>query len=101
MAHNAQNMVVPELRWIGMHPSDVKNWNIPEHCLLPLNKCDKRRLELLQERPYLINHDKYRRELDILASIGVKAGIQALFEIDQSFLAQQYLPQKIKNGNWI
>ena len=101
MSHNAQNLAVPELRWLGLLPTDIRKMNIPSHCLTSLNKYDRKKIESLLERPYLMKHWKWRRELDVISNIGQKAGIQALFEINHEFLSREYLPIKLRSGLWI
>lgn len=36
MAFDAKLLRVPEIRWLGVFPSDAEKYHLPDRCLLPL-----------------------------------------------------------------
>lgn len=36
MAYDAKYLRVPEIRWLGVFPSDSEKYCLPERCLLPM-----------------------------------------------------------------
>ncbi|KAH9329905.1 hypothetical protein KI387_002013, partial [Taxus chinensis] len=56
MAYDAKALLAPEIRWLGVFPSDCDTFQIPERCLLPLTKTDKRKVESMLRRCYLQQH---------------------------------------------
>ncbi|KAL3508379.1 hypothetical protein ACH5RR_027780 [Cinchona calisaya] len=99
MAYDAKFLCIPELRWLGVFPSEIKKYCLPQQCLLPLTKEDKTKVEAMLLRCYLQREaPQWRLELDLLLQSGVKIEIEALSVQSLSFLAEEYLPSKIQGG---
>ncbi|KAJ4734170.1 Meiotic recombination protein SPO11-2 [Rhynchospora pubera] len=102
MAYDAKLMRVPEMRWLGVLPSDFEEFNLPDRCLLNLTPEDKRKVEAMLSRCYL--HKKapqWRTELIMMLHKGVKFEIEALSAISFAFLSEVYIPTKIEHGRHI
>nr|XP_027063648.1 meiotic recombination protein SPO11-1-like isoform X1 [Coffea arabica]XP_027127642.1 meiotic recombination protein SPO11-1-like isoform X1 [Coffea arabica] len=102
MAYDAKFLCVPEIRWLGVFPSEVEKYCLPQQCLLPLTREDKTRVEAMLLRCYLRREaPQWRFELDLLLSRGLKCEIEALSVQSLSFLSEEYLPSKIQGGVYI
>ncbi|XP_078179890.1 spo11/DNA topoisomerase VI, subunit A protein isoform X3 [Carex rostrata] len=102
MAYDAKLMRVPEMRWLGVLPSDFGEFNLPDRCLLNLTPEDKRKAETMLSRCYLIKDaPQWRTELEMMLHKGVKFEIEALSAISFSFLSEVYIPTKIEHGKHI
>ncbi|XP_076927744.1 meiotic recombination protein SPO11-1-like [Bidens hawaiensis] len=96
MAYDAKIMKLPEIKWLGVFPSDAAKFNIPQHCLLPMTTEDKIKTEAILNRCYLQREvPQWRLELQLLLQSGVKFEIEALSVHSLTFLSKQYLPSKI------
>ncbi|XP_028114500.1 meiotic recombination protein SPO11-1 isoform X4 [Camellia sinensis] len=99
MAYDAQFLRVPEIRWLGVFPSDSEKYDLPQQCLLPLTAEDKSKIEAMLPRCYLQREvPHWRLELELLLQRGVKFEIEALSVRSLSFLSEEYIPTKIKGG---
>ncbi|CAL5392535.1 unnamed protein product [Camellia sinensis] len=99
MAYDAQFLRVPEIRWLGVFPSDSEKYDLPQQCLLPLTAEDKSKIEAMLPRCYLQREvPHWRLELELLLQRGVKFEIEALSVHSLSFLSEEYIPSKIKGG---
>ncbi|KAL7249093.1 hypothetical protein ACSBR1_011287 [Camellia fascicularis] len=97
MAYDAQFLRVPEIRWLGVFPSDSEKYDLPQQCLLPLTAEDKSKIEAMLLRCYLQREvPHWRLELELLLQRGVKFEIEALSVHSLSFLSEEYIPSKIK-----
>ncbi|XP_050218065.1 meiotic recombination protein SPO11-1 isoform X2 [Mercurialis annua] len=97
MAYDAKFLRVPEIRWLGVFPSDLEKYDLPKQCLLPLTAEDKRRTETTLLRCYLQREEpEWRLELELMLQRGVKFEIEALSVHSLSFLSEQYIPSKIQ-----
>lgn len=38
MAYDAKLLHVPEIHWLGVFPSEIEKYCLPQHCLLPLTE---------------------------------------------------------------
>ncbi|KAL6570850.1 hypothetical protein OROGR_000400 [Orobanche gracilis] len=84
MSYDSKSLRLPEMRWLGALPSDCQRYQLPEQCFLPLTA-----------------EESERSELQLLLDRGVKFEIEALSAHSITFLAENYLPSKIRGGEFI
>ncbi|XP_062081261.1 meiotic recombination protein SPO11-1-like [Humulus lupulus] len=102
MAYDAKNLRVPEIKWLGVFPSDSDKYCIPNQCFLPLTAEDKRKTEAMLHRCYLRREvPQWRLELEVMLQRGVKFEIEALSVRALSFLSEEYIPSKIQGEFYI
>ncbi|KAL8237526.1 hypothetical protein R6Q59_018607 [Mikania micrantha] len=97
MAYDAKIMKLPEIKWLGVFPSDAERFNVPQQCLLPMTTQDKIKTEAILNRCYLQREvPHWRLELELLLQSGMKFEIEALSVHSLTLLSKQYLPSKIQ-----
>jgi hypothetical protein len=42
MSYDSSNLTTPDIKWLGVRPSDLDRFNIPEQCRLPMTDEDIR-----------------------------------------------------------
>jgi DNA topoisomerase VI subunit A len=40
MSYDSSNLTTPDIKWLGVRPSDLDRFNIPEQCRLPMTDED-------------------------------------------------------------
>jgi len=101
MSYDAINLTTPDIKWLGVRPSDLDKYHIPPQCRLEMSEHDiKTGKELLQEE-FITSNPAWHKELELMVKTKVKAEIQALSSFGFQYLTQQYLPQKLREGDWI
>ncbi|XP_068928873.1 meiotic recombination protein SPO11 isoform X1 [Petaurus breviceps papuanus] len=101
MSFEAHNLTVPTIRWLGLLPSDIERLNIPRGTLIPLTNRDQMKLNSILKRPYVTCQPFWKKEMEIMAELKMKAEIQALTFISSDYLSRVYLPNKLQFGGWI
>ncbi|XP_042347948.1 meiotic recombination protein SPO11 [Plectropomus leopardus] len=101
MSFEAHNLTVPSVMWLGLLPSDLRRLQVPEDSLIPLTKRDESKLSSLLKRPYLTSQPEWQKEMELMQQSKVKAEIQSLAAIAPDFLANIYLPNKLRYGGWV
>lgn len=101
MAYDAKVLHVPEIRWLGVFPSEIEKYCLPQHCLLPLTDEDKTKIKAMIPRCYLQQSPEWRFEMELLLQRGFKCEIEALSVQSLSFLSEEYLPSKIHDRAYI
>ena len=101
MAYDSSNLAVPQMKLIGLRPSDftVCRFNQSSFCRLTIN--DQNKIREIQQRPYtefdedlsieLLTFEKYQRKLEL----------QALNVISMDFLYKDFLPKRIVTGRFL
>ncbi|CBJ26510.1 DNA topoisomerase VI subunit A [Ectocarpus siliculosus] len=101
MSYDSASLTTPDIKWLGVRPSDLDRYNIPEQCRLDMTEHDiKTGKELLQE-DFIKKNEPWCRELELMIKSKKKAEIQSLSAFGFQYLTQNYLPQKLQNGDWV
>lgn len=101
MSYDSSNLTTPDIKWLGVRPSDLDRFNIPEQCRLPMTEEDLKTGKRLMEEDFVKANKEWVTELEIMVQSKVKAEIQALSSFGFQYLSQVYLPLKLQEGDWI
>ncbi|KAK9914800.1 hypothetical protein WJX75_000737 [Coccomyxa subellipsoidea] len=101
MSYDSSNLTTPDIKWLGVRPSDLDRFNIPQQCRLPMTDEDIRTGKRLLEEDFIQANAEWVKELEIMIASKVKAEIQALSSFGFQYLSQVYLPLKLQEGDWI
>jgi DNA topoisomerase-6 subunit A len=92
-AHLSQFFCVPQARFLGVTPQDILDYRLPTH---PLQDVDiKRAKDALKNDPFFKSHKAWRKALEQLLKMGVRAEQQALAKWGLNYVIDEYLPQKL------
>jgi DNA topoisomerase-6 subunit A len=92
-AHINQFFCVPGARFLGVTPQDIKDYKLPTH---PLKDVDiKRARDALKNDPFFQQHKPWRKALELLLRMGVRAEQQALAKWGLNYVIDEYLPAKL------
>lgn len=101
MSYDSSNLTTPDIKWLGVRPSDLNRFNIPQQCRLPMTDDDIKMGKKLMEEDFIKANPEWVKELEIMVQTKVKAEIQALSSFGFQYLSQVYLPLKLQEGDWI
>uniref|UniRef100_A0A7S3CUT8 DNA topoisomerase (ATP-hydrolyzing) n=1 Tax=Palpitomonas bilix TaxID=652834 RepID=A0A7S3CUT8_9EUKA len=101
MAYDAANLTTADIKWLGVRPSDLDKFKIPEQCRLPMKDSDIETGKKLLQEEFITSNPKWKAELELMVKTKVKAEIQALSSFGFQYLTQEYLPKKLQEGDWI
>ncbi|MCP4006362.1 MAG: DNA topoisomerase IV subunit A [bacterium] len=96
-AHINKFFCVPRAQFLGVTPQDIIDYELPTH---PLKDVDvKRAKDALKNDPFFKSQIKWRKALEQLIKMGVRAEQQALAKWGLNYVIDEYLPQKLANPN--
>lgn len=101
MAYDSSNLTTKDVKWLGVRPSDLDRFNIPEQCRLPMSEKDIQHCKSLLKEEWLLTKPEWKKEVEIMLATKVKAEIQALSSFGFQYLTEVYLPLKLQMGDWI
>jgi DNA topoisomerase-6 subunit A len=94
-AHLSQFFCVPQARFLGVTPQDIVDYELPTH---PLQEVDvKRAKDALKNDPFFQSHKEWRRAIERLLKMGVRAEQQALAKWGLNYVIEEYLPAKLEH----
>ncbi|KAL7535636.1 hypothetical protein ACHAXR_006627 [Thalassiosira sp. AJA248-18] len=101
MSYDSASLTTPDIKWLGLRPSDLNKYDLPDQCRLKMTENDiKTGKELLQEA-FIMKNPKWMKELQIMVKTKEKAEIQALSSFGFQYVTEEYLPRKLREGDWI
>ncbi len=93
-AHLNEYFCVPQARFLGVTPEDIKQYDLPTH---PLKEVDKKRAnDALANDPFIRHYKGWQSAVHKMLKMGVRVEQQALAKHGLEFVARQYLPDKLK-----
>lgn len=100
LAFESQRMAIPDARFIGMSAYDADRFNIPKTVTINMNDQDVRRAKEIMAYPWF-QKKPWQKEIKHMLSLGVKLELEALSNKDFSFITENYLPQKMRDKQWL
>ena len=101
MSYDSGSMSTPDIKWLGVLPSDLDKYKIPDDCRIPMTAADIKQCDNLMEEQFVKNNPAWIKELKIMKSTKQKAEIQALSTFGFKYLTEEYLPNKLREGDWV
>jgi DNA topoisomerase-6 subunit A len=86
---------VPQARFLGVTPQDIRDYQLPTHPLLDVDI--KRARDALKNDPFFKAHKPWQKAMNDLLSMGVRAEQQALAKWGLNYVIDEYLPRKLAN----
>ncbi|TQE13206.1 hypothetical protein C1H46_001290 [Malus baccata] len=101
MSYDSANLTTPDIKWLGIRPSDLDKYKIPEQCRLTMTDQDIKTGKEMLEEDFVKKNPKWVEELTLMVKTKQKAEIQALSAFGFQYLTQVYLPLKLQEQDWI
>lgn len=129
MSYDSASLTTPDIKWLGVRPSDLDKYAIPEQCRLPMTEKDIKTGKDLLKEDFIASNPAWHAELQTMVTSKVKAEIRAWRTLNRKqaascvnvhppcsllrthteslssygfqYLTEVYLPQKLADGDWI
>ncbi|OYT34424.1 MAG: DNA topoisomerase VI [Candidatus Aenigmarchaeota archaeon ex4484_52] len=99
LAHESRRLATPSIKYIGMTMTDVEKYNLKK-VTEPLKEVDVKRIDELLKYPWFKN-SQWEKQLILMKETGRRIEQQALASKSLGFVAEKYLPEKIKNQDFL
>ncbi len=94
-AHMNEYFCVPQARFLGVTPDDIREYDLPTH---PLKEVDiKRAKDAIKNDPFIQHHKQWEEALQKQIRLGVRVEQQALAKHGLNYVIDEYLPRKLAN----
>lgn len=100
LAHISEKLAIPEAKLIGLTVDDVINYDLKKH-LIKFEEVDFKRLEQISNYDWFKNSKDWQRQFKMMKEMKSKVELAALSSKGITFISDVYLPQKIKNKDFL
>jgi DNA topoisomerase-6 subunit A len=95
LSYDSDRLVTPDAKVLGMMFSDIYDYNIPEVARLPASEEDLSRASDMKRKPWL-SDKKWQKELSLFLQRKEKCELDAFFKHGFKYLAETYIPEKLR-----
>lgn len=100
LAHMSDEMAIKEVHYLGVTCEDVEKYGLQKN-YIKLTEQDISRLKQMADYDWFKNHKHWQKQFKMMRQVGAKVEIQSLSARGITFISEVYLPEKIKNQEWI
>ncbi len=100
LAHMAESTTIKTAKYLGITMDDIEKYGLKKH-LIALTENDYKRIEQLQNYEWFKDNKHWQRQFKLMKTLKGKVEIQSLSSRGISFISEKYLPEKIKNKDWL
>ena len=100
LSYDSERLVTPNAKVLGMMFSDIYDYNIPEVARLASTAEDINRANDMKKKPWL-QEKQWQKELNLFLKKREKCELDAFFKHGFKYLAEQYLPRKLREAGVI
>ena len=101
LAFESQRMAIPNARFLGLRSIDFKRCGLSDSVKISLNDQDKKRAKQIKEYPWFVKKKAWQKEIDTMLDNGFKLEVEALISRDISYVTEEYVPQRLAEGNFL
>ncbi|MBI4155555.1 DNA topoisomerase IV subunit A [Candidatus Woesearchaeota archaeon] len=100
LAHAAERLTIPNVKYVGVTCDDIIKYDLKKQ-LIKLTDQDLARIKQVSEYEWFKNNKDWQRQFKMMKELNGKVEIQALATRGISFISEVYLPNKIKNKEFL
>jgi len=100
LAHMASELAIPSVRFLGITTDDVLKYDLQKH-FIKLKDIDIARLKQIAAYKWFKDSKHWQRQFKMMKQFDSKVEIQALSSKGITFISDKYLPEKIKNKDFL
>jgi len=100
LSYDSDRLVTPDAKVLGMMFSDIEKYKIPEVARLAATDEDINRANDMKKKPWF-QDKQWQKELNIFLADNEKCELDAFFKHGFKYLAEVYLPEKLREAGVI
>ncbi len=100
LAHASERLAIPNAKFLGLTSEDVIKYDLKKH-LIKFKDVDLKRMEELSKYPWFKDKKEWQDEFQKMKDLKGKVELDALISKGITFVSNKYLPEKLKDKNWL
>jgi DNA topoisomerase-6 subunit A len=101
LAFESMRMAIPEAKFIGLRSIDFERCQLKDNVTIRLDDKDRNRAKQIAQYPWFKDKKPWQAEISKMISNGFKLEVEALISRDISYVTEQYVPERLKNNDWL
>lgn len=101
LAFESERLAIPQAKFLGIRSNDFERCNLSESVQISLNDRDIARAKQIAAYPWFQDHKGWQKEISKLLKNGFKLEVEALINIDISYVTETYVPERLAAEDWL
>jgi len=101
LAFESERLAIPQAKFLGIRSNDFERCNLSESVQISLNDRDVARAKQIAAYPWFQDHKGWQKEISKLLKNGFKLEVEALINIDISYVTETYVPERLAAEDWL
>jgi len=101
LAFESQRMAIPEAKFLGLRSIDFARCGLSDSVKIALNDNDRKRAKQIANYPWFEKKKPWQKEIQQMMDNGFKLEVEALVSRDISYVTEQYVPQRMAEGDFL
>ena len=100
LAHISERLAIPNAKFLGLSGDDIIKYDLKKH-IIKFKDVDMKRLKELSKYEWFKDKKEWERQFKLMADMKGKVELDALVSKGITFISEKYIPEKIKNKDFI
>jgi len=100
LAHMSEQLAIPDARLLGLTADDIVKYDLKRH-LIKFEDVDVKRLEQVKNYDWFKDNKEWQKQFKLWKELNGKVELAALSSKGITFISDTYVPNKIKNKEWL
>ena len=92
---------IPDARFLGLRSLDYGRCQLSPSVQIKLNEQDIKRAKQIAQYPWFANKKPWQKEIELMLKNGFKLEVEALISKDISYVTEEYVPARLKEGQFL
>ncbi|MFO0831740.1 MAG: DNA topoisomerase IV subunit A [Phycisphaerales bacterium] len=101
LAFESSRLAIPDARFLGIRAKDYGECELPDAVKITLSDNDIKRAKEIAAYPWFADNKPWQKEIEAMLRNGFKMEVEALIAKDISFVTEEYVPQRLKDKDWL
>src|SRR5436853_3438807 len=98
LAYESRRMAIPDARFLGLRSLDYGRCQLSPSVQIKLNEQDIKRARQIAQYPWFEHKKAWQKEIEMMLGNGFKLEVEALISKDISYVTEEYVPARLKEG---
>lgn len=100
LANISEELTIRNAKFLGLMASDIEKYDLKRH-IIKFKEVDMSRLKQMKNYDWFKDDKKWQAQMKQMETLKGKVELAALTSRGISFISEKYIPEKIKNKDWI
>ena len=100
LAHISERLAIPSAKFLGLSGDDIIKYDLKKH-IIKFKDVDMKRLKDMSKYEWFKGKKEWERQFKLMTDMKGKVELDALVSKGITFISDKYIPEKIKNKDFI